>query len=141
MSEKTPNAAQPATKKQPSPLMKPATAAKKLGLYLPACPDTFQAEPLSRSAFAALQSDPPAWLVQLRVTGPHPRDVVARKLGVSVSGLARAGMQDALTTAQIQDLLAAPPAWLTAERATQAGVRAENARVNARDAERRARTR
>ncbi|WP_308468944.1 DUF5997 family protein [Rathayibacter soli] len=120
--------------------MKPATAAKKLGLCLPACPEAFQNEPISRSAFAALQAEPPAWLIELRLNGPHPRDVVARKLGVSVSGLARAGVTDALTTAQIQELLAAPPAWLVTERATQAAVRAENARVNARDAERRART-
>jgi len=143
MSDETPNATQPAqqqSKEQQQPqLMKPATAAKKLGVYLPACPETFQTEPISRSAFAALQSDPPAWLVALRLNGPHPRDVVARKLGVSVSGLARADVTDALTTAQIQELLAAPPAWLVAERATQAAVRAENARVNTRDAERRAR--
>ncbi|TAM66271.1 MAG: hypothetical protein EPN48_17245 [Microbacteriaceae bacterium] len=120
--------------------MKPATAAKKLGLYLPACPEAFRNEPISRAAFATLQSDPPAWLAELRRGGPHPRDVVARKLGVSVSGLARAGVTDALTTAQIQELLATLPAWLVTERATQAAVRAENARVKARDAERRART-
>lgn len=118
--------------------MKPATAAKKLGVLLPATPETFQSEPISRDAFTALQSSPPAWLVELRLNGPHPRDVVARKLGVSISGLARGGVTDALTTAQIQALLAAPPEWLVRERATQAAVRAENARINARDAERRA---
>jgi hypothetical protein len=134
MTDETPRAL-----KQPQ-TMKPATAAKKLGIYLPAAPEAFQAAPVSRSDFAALQADPPAWLVELRHDGPHPRDVVARKLGVSVSGLARADITEALTTAQIQQLLESPPEWLVRERATQAAVRAENARVNERDAERRART-
>lgn len=118
--------------------MKPATAAKKLGVYLPVTPEQFQSNPVTREQFASLQAEPPEWLAELRRTGPHPRDVVARKLGVSASGLARAGITDALTTEQIQELLAAPPEWLVRERATQAAVRAENARVNARDAERRA---
>lgn len=115
---------------QPGPgAMKPATAAKKLGVYLPATPEDFQASAITREQFAALQSDPPEWLVELRLNGPHPRDVVARKLGVSTSGLARADVTDALTTEQIRTLLAAPPEWLVRERATQAAVRAENARV------------
>jgi hypothetical protein len=134
MTDETPRAG-----KQPQ-TMKPATAAKKLGIYLPAAPEAFQAAPISRGDFAALQADPPGWLVELRHDGPHPRDVVARKLGVSVSGLARAEITEALTTAQIQQLLESPPEWLVRERATQAAVRAENARVNERDAERRART-
>jgi len=116
--------------------MKPATAAKKLGIYLPATPEEFRAGPISRERFQALQSTPPEWLVTLRREGPHPKDVVARKLGVSTSGLARAEQNEALTTEQIQALLAAPPEWLVRERATQARVRAENARVNARNAER-----
>jgi hypothetical protein len=132
VTDETPRAAKQAQ------TMKPATAAKKLGVLLPATPETFQSEPIGRDAFAALQSNPPAWLVELRLNGPHPRDVMARKLGVSISGLARGGVTDALTTAQIQELLAAPPEWLVRERATQAAVRAENARINARDAERRA---
>lgn len=115
---------------QPGPgAMKPETAAKKLGVYLPATPESFRASAVTRERFAALQADPPAWLVDLRRDGPHPRDVVARKLGVSASGLARAGVTDALTTAQIRELLAAPPQWLIRERATQAAVRAENARI------------
>ena len=72
----------------------------------------------------------------LRAEGPHPRDVVAHKLGVSNSGLARGGVTEALTSAQIKALLEAPPEWLVAERATQAAVHAENARVKARNAER-----
>lgn len=127
----------PASAKQ---TMKPATAAKKLGIYLPATPETFQAGAISRAEFDALQAEPPEWLVELRLNGPHPRDVVARKLGVSSSGLARAEQTAAVTTAQIKELLAAPPAWLVQERATQAAVRAENARVNTRDAERRERS-
>lgn len=110
--------------------MKPATAAKKLGIYLPAAPASFQEEPVTREALNRLLESPPEWLVELRLNGPHPRDVVARKLGVSISGLARAEMTDALTTAEIQTLLQAPPEWLVAERATQAAVREENRRVN-----------
>ncbi|MGG7509639.1 DUF5997 family protein [Plantibacter sp. YIM 135249] len=120
-------------------IMKPATAAKKLGIYLPAAPESFQTEPITRAVFLELQSTPPEWLAELRRTGPHPRDVVARKLGVSVSGLARAEITEALTTEQIQELLKTLPAWLVQERATHAEVQAENARVNARNAERRAR--
>lgn len=122
---------------EPGPqAMKPLTAAKKLGIHLPAAPAEFRNAPVSREAFAALQSQPPQWLVELRRTGPHPRDVVARKLGVSTSGLSRAGIAEPLTTDEINALLADPPEWLVRERATQAAVRAENARVKARDAER-----
>ncbi|SDH25656.1 hypothetical protein SAMN04515691_2515 [Leifsonia sp. 98AMF] len=119
--------------------MKPATAAKKLGIYLPAAPDDFRDREISRTELDALNAEPPEWLQTLRAEGPHPRDVVARKLGVSNSGLARGGVTEALTTAQIKDLLADPPQWLVDERATQAAVRAENARVKQRDAERAAR--
>jgi hypothetical protein len=122
---------------QPGPgAMKPETAAKKLGVYLPATPEEFRSSAVTREQFAALQSEPPRWLTDLRRDGPHPRDVVARKLGVSTSGLARAGVTDALTTAEIRDLLASPPAWLVKERATQAAVRAENARLRQQRAER-----
>lgn len=120
--------------------MKPATAAKKLGILLSAAPEEFQNNPVSRDELVALQQDPPEWLAALRRTGPHPRPEVARKLGVSVSGLARGGVTEPLTTAQIQALLQEMPRWLVDERATQAKVRDENARVNARDAARRANT-
>lgn len=109
--------------------MKPATAAKKLGIYLPACPSEFQESPMTRAEFAVLQETPPEWLAELRRTGPHPRPVVAQKLGVSISGLARGAVTDALTTSEIKELLAQPPAWLVTERATQAAVRAEASRV------------
>lgn len=116
--------------------MKPETAAKKLGILLEAAPDEFQQSPVTRPELAALQADPPEWLATLRREGPHPKTVVAAKLGVSNSGLARAGVVDPLTTAEIKALLADPPAWLVEERARQAGVRAEKRRVAERDAER-----
>ena len=109
--------------------MKPATAAKKLGVLLSATPADFQDGVVSRSDFLALQADPPEWLTTLRRTGPHPRPVVAAKLGVSISGLARGGVDEPLTTEQIGELLQEMPEWLVAERATQAQVRAENARI------------
>jgi Family of unknown function (DUF5997) len=109
--------------------MKPATAAKKLGIYLPAAPQEFQDSQISREEFNKLQTDPPQWLADLRRNGPHPRPEVARKLNVSISGLARGGITDALTTAEITALLQDPPQWLVAERASFAAVRAEEQRV------------
>jgi hypothetical protein len=120
--------------------MKPETAAKKLGILLSAAPESFRTEPISRSAFDELRTQPPTWLEDLRRDGPHPRPVVAQKLGVSISGLSRAGVDDALTTAQIKDLLREMPEWLVRERATQAAVHAENARVKQQRAEKAART-
>ena len=109
--------------------MKPVTAAKKLGVYLPATPDEFQSGEITRSAFLELQANPPEWLAELRRTGPHPRPVVAQKLGVSTSGLLRGGVEDALTTADIKALLEQKPAWLVEERARQAAVRDDALRV------------
>ena len=109
--------------------MKPVTAAKKLGVYLPATPEEFQAGEISRNDFLELQANPPEWLAELRRTGPHPRPVVAQKLGISTSGLARAGIDDALTTAEIKGLLEQKPGWLVEERARQAAVREEAERV------------
>ena len=116
--------------------LKPATAAKKLGIYLPATPQDFQDTELTRAEFDALQQSAPEWLAELRRTGPHPRPVVAQKLGVSIGGLARGGVTEPLTTEQITTLLQDPPAWLVSERATQAAVRAEATRVKQRDATR-----
>ena len=109
--------------------MKPETAAKKLGILLAAAPESFRAEPVTRTAFDELRTQPPAWLEELRREGPHPRPVVAQKLGVSISGLVRAGVEEPLTTAEIKALLQEMPEWLVRERATQAEVHAENARV------------
>ena len=109
--------------------MKPATAAKKLGVYLEATPPEFQEGVVSRDELNALQADPPEWLRELRRSGPHPRPVVAAKLGVSIGGLTRGGITEALTTEQIDALKAENPDWLVRERATQAEVRKETVRV------------
>lgn len=91
---------------------------------------------MSRDELNALQADPPEWLRELRRNGPHPRPVVAAKLGISNSGLARGGVTEALTTEQIEALKQEEPEWLQKERATQAEVRKEAARLKERDAER-----
>jgi hypothetical protein len=112
--------------------MKPATAAKKLGVYLEATPEEFRTGEVSRDELNALQADPPEWLRDLRRNGPHPRQVVAARLRVSISGLARAGITEALTTEQIDALKADNPEWLQRERATQAEVKEETARLKTR---------
>ena len=117
------------TPEKSSQSMKPATAAKKLGIYLPAAPQEFQDNPVTRAQLDELQSNPPEWLTELRRNGPHPRPVVAQKLNISIGGLARGGITDPLTTAQISEFLASPPEWLVAERASFAAVRAENQRI------------
>lgn len=111
--------------------MKPSTAAAKLGIYLPAAPEEFQSSPISREDLDGLRADPPAWLAELRRTGPFPKDVVAAKLGVSRSGLVRGGLTEALTADQIGELIADPPAWLTHEREIHKDVLAEKARLKA----------
>ncbi|MGW0970772.1 DUF5997 family protein [Streptomyces sp. NPDC002516] len=121
---------------QTAQTMKPATAAKKLGVYLEATPAEFQEGVVSRAELNALQTDPPAWLQELRRTGPHPRPVVAAKLGVSIAGLARGGVSEALTTEQIEALKTEDPEWLRRERATQAEVRKEGVRIKEKNAER-----
>ena len=115
--------------------MKPATAAKKLGVYLEATPAEFQEGVVSRDELNALQADPPEWLRELRRNGPHPRQVIAAKLGISLSGLARGGTTDPLTTEQIDALKADSPEWLQRERATHAEVRKEAARIKEKNAE------
>jgi hypothetical protein len=109
--------------------MKPATAAKKLGIYLPATPEDFRDSEISREELASLLESPPEWLAQLRREGPHPRQVVAQKLGVSTSGLARAGAPDVMTTAEIKALLVEMPQWVVAERSVHAAVNEETARI------------
>ncbi|MGW3417764.1 DUF5997 family protein [Streptomyces phaeochromogenes] len=124
------------TSHQNTQTMKPATAAKKLGVYLEATPTEFQEGVVSRSELTALQADPPQWLQDLRSNGPHPRPVVAAKLGVSIAGLARGGVTEALTTEQIEALKTELPEWLQKERATQAEVRKESVRIKEKNAER-----
>ncbi|MFE0148294.1 DUF5997 family protein [Nonomuraea sp. NPDC059007] len=105
--------------------MKPATAAKKLGVLLSATPAEFQEGVVSRDELNELQSKPPAWLADLRRNGPHPKQVVAAKLGVSISGLVRGGVDEPLTTAEIEALKVENPAWLERERSLQAEARKE----------------
>ncbi|MEV8313633.1 DUF5997 family protein [Streptomyces sp. NPDC059900] len=131
------------TSHQTAQTMKPATAAKKLGVYLEATPAEFQEGVVSRTELNALQTEPPEWLQELRRNGPHPRPVVASKLGVSIAGLARGGVTEALTTEQIDALKTDNPEWLQKERATQAEVRKETVRIkekNAAEQERRSRS-
>ncbi|CAN5475687.1 DUF5997 family protein [soil metagenome] len=111
--------------------MKPATAAKKLDVYLPATPAEFQENAITRSELAALQEDPPEWLQDLRKNGPHPKNLVAAKLGVSIAGLARGGITEALTTEQIDALLEEMPEWLVAERESYQAVLREERRLKA----------
>jgi hypothetical protein len=120
------------SKPKKSQVMKPSTAALKLDVYLPATPREFQEGLVSREDLDELQRNPPAWLVDLRRNGPHPRGVVAARLRVSNSGLARAGITEPLTTAQIAALIADPPPWLTQERETHAEVQREQRRLQER---------
>ncbi|WP_082164383.1 DUF5997 family protein [Mycolicibacterium obuense] len=115
--------------------MKPATAAKKLDVYLPATPVEFQNTAITRDELAALQADPPQWLQELRKNGPHPKNLVAAKLGVSIAGLARGGVTEALTTEQIDVLLANKPDWLVSERESYQNVLREERRLKALRAE------
>ncbi|MFD5648029.1 MULTISPECIES: DUF5997 family protein [unclassified Streptomyces] len=128
------------TSHQNTQTMKPATAAKKLGVYLEATPAEFREGVVTRAELNALQADPPAWLRELRRDGPHPRPVVAAKLGVSIAGLHRGGVAEPLTTEQIDALKQESPQWLEREQAVQADVRKETARVKKLHAERAERT-
>ena len=111
--------------------MKPATAAKKLDVYLPATPAEFQENAITRTELAALQEDPPQWLKDLRKDGPHPKNLVAAKLSISIAGLARGGVTEALTTEQINQLLEEKPEWLVAERENYQSVLREERRLKA----------
>ena len=111
--------------------MKPATAAKKLDVYLPATPAEFRDTTITRDELAALLADPPQWLSDLRRCGPHPKNLVAAKLGVTIAGLTRGGITDALTSEQITALLEESPDWLITERANYQGVLEEQRRLKA----------
>ena len=127
MSDSTADDVRPDNRQQPKPpkqqLLKPENAAKKLSIYLPATPPEFQSTPISRDDLKALTDDPPEWLTTLRHDGPHPRSEVARRLGISNSGLARAGQPDVMTTAEIKQLLVDMPQWLVLERSKLAATR------------------
>ena len=105
--------------------MRAQTAAKKLGIYLPAAPEDFQANALTHAELRELQENPPEWLATLRREGPHPRPVVAQKLGISVTALKKNDMDRPLTTAEIKELLSAMPEWLETARKAHAEERSE----------------
>lgn len=109
--------------------MKPTTAAKKLDICLEAAPADFQEGVVSRDELNTLQTTPPEWLRELRRNGPHPRQVTAARLSVSIAGLTRSGITDPLTTEQIEALKADNSKWLQRERAIQAEFRKETARL------------
>ncbi|WP_454175677.1 DUF5997 family protein [Gordonia sputi] len=117
--------------------MKPATAAKKLDIYLPATPDEFRSGTITREQVAAWQADPPQWLRDLRANGPHPKNLVAAKLGISNSGLVRGEVTEALTTDQINALLEEMPDWLAAERTKHVEALREERRIKSLQADRR----
>lgn len=108
--------------------MRAQTAAKKLGIFLPAAPEEFQNSAVTHAQLRELQDNPPQWLVDLRREGPHPRQEVARKLGISVTALKKNGLDKPLTTAEIKALLADQPEWLRQARTQLADARkADNA--------------
>ena len=82
---------------------------------------------------------PAAW----RASRPPRPQVTAKIGGKAPAGIGQEALLDfqmeltldgeRLTAAEIKELLADKPEWLVNERATQADVRAENARLNARD--------
>ena len=115
--------------------MKPQTAAKKLGLYLPATPEEFQNNALTHQEFSALQENPPEWLQTLRREGPHPRPVVAQKLGITIAALKKNDMDQPLTTAEIKALLENQPDWLRAARTQLAEGRTAAADTTGEDTE------
>jgi len=114
--------------------MKPQTAAKKLGIYLPATPEEFRAGAVTHAELKQMVENPPEWLAELRRTGPHPRPVVAQKLGITIAALKRNDMDRPLTTAEIKDLLADQPAWLRTAR-TQLAEGREQASADSPDEE------
>jgi hypothetical protein len=54
--------------------MKPATAAQKLGVYLPATPEDFQNGTVTRAELNELLGNPPEWLVRERATQAAVRE-------------------------------------------------------------------
>lgn len=111
--------------------MKPLTAAKKLGIFLPATPEEFRNGEISHAQFNELQSNPPEWLTELRRNGPHPRPEVARKLGITITALKKNDMDKPLTTEDIKNLLEQMPEWLAAARESLAQQRTEAAEAEA----------
>ena len=117
------------TSHQTTQTMKPATAAKKLGVYLEATPAEFQEGVVSRAELNALQADPPEWLQELRRNGPHPRPGGRGEAGRLHRGSRpRRGHRGPHHRAD-RRAEAGSPEWLQQERATQAEVRKEAVRI------------
>ena len=114
-----------------SQTLKPSTASSEITWPSVAAPEDFQSRSFTREEVDELRENPPAWLVELRRNGPFPRDVIASKLGISNSGLARGGITEPLDADQVGELLADPPAWLEHERTVHRRVVAENERLKA----------
>ena len=114
--------------------MRPQTAAKKLGIYLPATPEEFQSGAITHAQLRELQTTPPEWLSTLRREGPHPRPVVAQKLGISVTALKKNDMDRPLPPAEIKPLLADRPGWLEQARQSHAEQRSDAASQGPEDA-------
>src|SRR5262249_38164971 len=106
-------------------------AARKLGVYLDATPAEFRDGVVSRDELDALQADPPEWLRELRRDGPHPRPVVADRLGVPISRPAPAQIPHPPATAPIAALKEEQPEWLRRERNIRAEAQREEARLKA----------
>ena len=111
--------------------MRAQTAAKKLNIYRPAAPEEFQNSAVSHEELRELQHNPPQWLQTLRREGPHPRQEVAHKLGISVTALKKNDMDKPLTTAEISELLEKQPEWLQQARATLAQARGHDVNEDA----------
>ena len=86
--------------------MKPATAAKKLGIYLPAA-RRFGDHDITRTELADCSPNRRRGWPSC-VARDRTRATSWRTSSASRSGLARGGITEALTTAEIKDLLAAP---------------------------------
>src|SRR4051812_2409315 len=110
----------------------------RVGVHPDAAPDEFPAGGGSRGELDALPAGPPEGVRGLRPNGPHPRQVVADRLGVSISGLSRAGITEPLTTTQTVALKQEQPEWLRRERGTRAEAQREEARLRAERSGRRA---
>ena len=117
------------TSRKSSQSMKPATVAKKLGIFLPAAPAEFQEGMTTREELNEMQANPPEWLTNLRRNGPHPRSIVAARLGVSIAGLTRNGFAEPLMTDEINEIRKTEPKWLIIERQIALEVREEEERV------------
>lgn len=115
--------------------MRPQTAAKKLGIYLPAAPQEFQDGAITHAELRDLHTNPPEWLAELRRTGPYPRPIVAQKLGISVNALKKNDMDKPLNAAEVKELLENQPDWLRAARTAHADSRAESAEGSEGDVE------